>query len=446
MPLSLILKVFELSHRNCYAGHSCKEKVIPNIQRFFFWPGLYKWVHALYQNYLDCQKNKQKRKDVNEAPLEPWSSTVPFPFHTVHIDHKGPLKPPSRGKRHCLVVVDAFSRFIQVYPVANVGAEYTIKAFENFILRFGIPQKLVYDRGLGFMSEEFASWTHELGITHAPRTSHSTWTNGKVEIQNKHLAAHFRIFLDNSKRQWADLAKKFAFSNNTTVNSATGLTPYEIVFGEKPQIPLSLKLGLLRNSELNCSSAFCKDLPLHRHTQQQSENQNIDRLLKNNLSTKLLLRENNFKHLYNTAYLRSLSATDKSHTLRNKHKLGKTLPVGRKVLLENHSFQDGKSKKLHELRSGPYTITRKITNVNYEITLDKDESHKRVVHRNHLIEYFPNEEKIVDLTTNYGLTNDDKRIFYRGLLTSQIDKLNALLTNLVFKIHLSKLNMCLWNC
>ena len=106
-----------------------------------------------------------------------------------------------------------------------------------------------------------------------------------------------------------------------------------------------------------------------------------------------MLRENTFKHLYNTAYLRSFSATDKSHTLRNKHKLGKTLPVGRKVLLENHSFQDGKSKKLHELRSGPYTITRKITNVNYEITLDKDESHKSVVHRNHLIEYFPIEEK-----------------------------------------------------
>ena len=102
-------------------------------------------------------------------------------------------------------MVDAFSRFIQVYPVASVGAEDTIKAFENFILSFGIPQKLVYDRVWGFMSEEFASWAHELGITHAPRTSHSPWTNGKVEIQNKHLAAHFRIFLDNSKSQWENL-------------------------------------------------------------------------------------------------------------------------------------------------------------------------------------------------------------------------------------------------
>ena len=133
------------------------------------------------------------------------------------------------------------------------------------------------------MSEEFAIWTHELGKTHDPRTSQSPWTNGKVEIQNKHLAAHFRTFLDNSKSQWVDLAKNLPF-DNTTVNSATGLTPYEIVFGEKLQIPLSLKLGLLRNSELNFS-AFCKDLPLHRHTQKQSENQDIDRLLTNSVQS-----------------------------------------------------------------------------------------------------------------------------------------------------------------
>ena len=29
-------------------------------------------------------------------------------------------------------------------------------------------------------------------------------------------------------------------------------------------------------------------------------------------------------------------------------------------------------KKMHELRSGPYTVTNKVTNVNYEIQLDSD--------------------------------------------------------------------------
>ena len=36
----------------------------------------------------------------------------------------------------------------------------------------------------------------------------------------------------------------------------------------------------------------------------------------------------------------------------------------------NHSIQDGKSMKLQEMQSGLYTVTRKVTNVVYEIRLD----------------------------------------------------------------------------
>ena len=145
-----------------------------------------------------------------------------------------------------------------------------------------------------------------------------------------------------------------------------------------------------------------------------------------------LLRENTFKHLYNTAYLGSLSVTNKTYTLRNKHKLGKALQVGRKVLLENHPFQDGKSKNCTKCEVD-LTLSQKITNVNYEITLDKEENHKKVLHRNHLIKYCPIEEKIVDLTAIYGLTNADKKTFYRGLLTSQIDKLKGPLNKFSFQ-------------
>ena len=127
-------------------------------------------------------KNKQKRKDLNEASLKKWTETVPFPFHRVHIDNKGPINPPSNGNKHCLVVIDSFSRYIQVYPVSSTSASETISAFEKFFLTFGIPQKLAYDKGSAFMNAEFTSWTHELGITHAPRTAYSPWTNGKVQI------------------------------------------------------------------------------------------------------------------------------------------------------------------------------------------------------------------------------------------------------------------------
>ena len=63
---------------------------------------------------LICRKSEQNRKDQNTAPNEKWGEEIPYPFHTVHIDHKGLLNPTSDGKHHCFVVVNAFSGFIQV--------------------------------------------------------------------------------------------------------------------------------------------------------------------------------------------------------------------------------------------------------------------------------------------------------------------------------------------
>ena len=151
---------------------------------------MYKWVRTLTKSCLTCRKNKQIRKDQNTAPNEKWGE-VPHQFHTVHIDHKGPLNPMSDGKHHCLVLIDAFSRFIQVYPVKSTDATNTNEAMSIFITSFGVPQKLVYDRGTSSMSADFSTFLLEFGITNAPRTKWSPWTIGKVEIQNKHLSRYF---------------------------------------------------------------------------------------------------------------------------------------------------------------------------------------------------------------------------------------------------------------
>ena len=172
------------------------------------------WVRTLTKSCLTCRKNKQIRKDQNTAPNENWRE-VPYPFDTVHIDHRGPLNPMSDGKHHCLVVIDAFSRFIQVYPVESTDATHTIEAMSIFIISFGILQKLVYDRGTSFMSTDFSTFLLESGITHAPRTKWSPWTNGKIGIQNKHLSRYFRCNLSEPGNNWATLACQLAFAHNT---------------------------------------------------------------------------------------------------------------------------------------------------------------------------------------------------------------------------------------
>ena len=145
------------------------------------------------------------------------------------------------------------------------------------------------------------------------------------------------------------------------------------------------------------------------------------------------MRENQFKQIYNNSYKKSLENNNRAHKHRNKHKLGKPLEVGQKVLMENHQIELGKSKQLHELRSGPFTVEKKLTNVNYELTLDSNPATRKVAHRNHLVEYYPATETIPELTLDYGIDKNNCDTFYNNLMTSQMNKLNSPLTKFSFQ-------------
>ena len=90
--------------------------------------------------------------------------------------------------------------------------------------------------------------------------------------------------------------------------------------------------------------------------------------------------------------------------------------------MEKHSFKDGESKMLHELRSGPYEVTQILT-VNNEIELVSNRNVKKVAHRNHLIEYFPIANSISELVEDYALRNENFQPFYENLMIKQAVKL-----------------------
>ena len=244
---------------------------------------MFDWISALTTDCLTCQNNKPKSKHRNEVPPEEWQNET-VPFRTIHIDHKGPFHPTSASNVHCLLFVDAFCRFLMVYPVRNTTALATTTAVEKLFLSFGIPQSIIHDRDTAFFNTEFINWTKELGISLRPRTAYSPWTNGKIETQNQHIARFSRNFLNDAGNSSSSLAPKFVFAHNTTVNYTTEKTPYEIVFGTKPQIPMSLKLGLYRNKHKLCCSNFCKDLPSHSHSGNSLKNELLDNLFQPQLS------------------------------------------------------------------------------------------------------------------------------------------------------------------
>ena len=128
-----------------------------------------------------------------------WKNGKASFFHcAIHIDHEGPLHPPSNRRLPCLLVFNAFSRFLMVYRFTNTEAQATISAVKKWIRSFRISQSIVHDRGYAFINTDFITWTKELGIILRPRTPHSYWTDGKIETQNQHIARYWRNFSNDA--------------------------------------------------------------------------------------------------------------------------------------------------------------------------------------------------------------------------------------------------------
>ena len=103
-------------------GHISASETYNNAKRIYYWHGMFDWICALTADCLTCQKKKTKPKHRNGVPLEEWQNEI-TPFRTVHIDHKGPLHPPSHRNLHCLMVIDAFSRIPMVYQATISAVE-----------------------------------------------------------------------------------------------------------------------------------------------------------------------------------------------------------------------------------------------------------------------------------------------------------------------------------
>ena len=121
----------------------------------------------------------------------------------MHINHKGPLHPTSANNAHCLLIIDAFSRLLMVYPVRNTTALATITAAENLILSSGIAQSIIHDRGTAIVNTEIINWTKKIGITLRSRTVYSPWANGKIETLNQNVGRYWRNLLNNAGNNWS---------------------------------------------------------------------------------------------------------------------------------------------------------------------------------------------------------------------------------------------------
>jgi len=101
---------------------------------------------------------------------------------------------------------------------------------------FGLPDKIVSDRGPQFASQLFQQTCQALGIRSALSTAFHPQTDGKSERVNQEIGTYLRLLLANDPTGWVHKLPMFKWYHNTNQHSATKHQPADLLFGFSPKL------------------------------------------------------------------------------------------------------------------------------------------------------------------------------------------------------------------
>ncbi|CAI9774844.1 unnamed protein product [Fraxinus pennsylvanica] len=121
----------------------------------------------------------------------------------------------------------------------------------NIICRFEILHSIVSDNGRQFDNKKVEDMCEELGIKKHFSSPHHHQTNGQVEPVNKTTKYTLKRKLDASKWTWVDELPQVLWAIRTTSRTATGETPFSMVYGVEATSPVEVGLASPRRIHFN---------------------------------------------------------------------------------------------------------------------------------------------------------------------------------------------------
>ena len=328
-------------------GHVGPEKVFQLARERVYWPRMYTEIEDAIQR-CSCKFQKKPARNT-QAPLQEINTSSPMELVAIDFLH---LEKSTGGHEYILVIVDHFTRFAQAYPTRNKLAATAAKhLFGDFILRFGVPARILHDQGGEFENNLFKELNKLCEITRSRTTPYHPQTNGSCERMNRTLLAMLRTLPETQKSQWHKMVNKMTFAYNATRHDTTQYSPYFLMFGRRAKIPLDNIVGKKTETTRN---QFVKSF--------KQEMEEAYRIAQQHIAKR--------------------KGQDKQR--RNSGPVLGALEVGDRVLIKN-LVTGGPGKLRSHWEQSVYTV-EKVNGVVYTIRNESDTKRKRrVVHRNLLL-------------------------------------------------------------
>ena len=237
LPKKQMPFVLKLLHDE--SGHLGTDRVAKFFQRRFFLPGYSKFIDEYIASCKQCIL--KKAPVVKHGELGEVSANRPF--QTLSMDYLA-LDMDRHGFGHVLVVTDLFTKYAFAIPTKNETATTVAKALlENVFNIFGLPEKLLSDRGRNFESQVIAQLCTLLGIKKIFTCPYSPRSDAICERFNRTLISMIGTLCEDKRLSWSKYIGHLTNIYNNSMHSTTGFTPFEMIFGRKSRLPVDVMLG-----------------------------------------------------------------------------------------------------------------------------------------------------------------------------------------------------------
>jgi hypothetical protein len=263
------------------------------------------------------------------------------PLDTIHIDHLGPLVTTTRQNKHLFAVVDAFTKYTWGFPVRSTTTKSVITCLKRLFDTYGVPRRIICDRGPAFTSLLFRAFCAELGIRLNLISVRVPRANGQVERCLSTILERL-IAIIPDETSWDKYISQVLTSVNNTVNSTTRYTPHELFHGY--QLRTQNETYLVHEIENN-------------ENNNETHNEHIQRI--------------------RTEAERNIQAHNAKIEEQTKNKKKpRQFSLNDIVYLPNVEPASGSSRKLKPRWKGPYRITACLQNDRYRIQ-EFDDRHRK---------------------------------------------------------------------
>ena len=239
VPEALRSEVLFFCHSSSMAGHLGIKATLERLQSAYYWPSMGNDTRRFVLACEACGQSKPQNRQTT-APLSSLTASRPLEFVSMDIVTL-PYTP--RGHVACLVITDLFTKWAEAFPLRSHSAEDIYPFVLDFIARYGIPDTLLTDQGGEFENVLLDKLYDQLGLRKIRTAAYHPQTDGQAERFNRSLIEMLRATTTDRNVHWDDVLAPVLFAYRSAVNSSTGFSPYEMLYGRAPKLPGHLVLG-----------------------------------------------------------------------------------------------------------------------------------------------------------------------------------------------------------